>query len=378
MMTKKKIIVLHSTAGMGHKKAAMAIFDALKTKEADIEFEIIDLMEYAGKFYRFLYLNFYVFLMTRAKWLWGAMYYFSNNPIVDALTRGMRGILDVRGCGKLVDLLVEKNPDAIIATHFFLPNTAKIFKKNNKLVSKMFTVITDYGPHSFWLSDYIDKFFVGSEFALKEVLKRGVPMEKLDVSGIPTGDEFRKDFDKDNLCKVYNLDKTKKTIFLMSGGFGVGPIEKILLSLNSCKASIQVITVCGHNKDVYDDVELLKEKLEYPVILFGFTDKVAELMLVSDLMVSKAGGISVTEALDSRLPMILFASMPGQETWNEHFLLGSGAAERAAKVEDIPVIANRMLLSGEVYDSHKEAIEKIRRPYAAQRIVDVVLEEIGK
>ena len=375
-MVKKKILILYSTVGMGHKKAAVAIFEAFKGKTADVDVEIIDVIQYANKFYKFLYLDLYIFLMAHVKWFWKIMYYFSNNPTVDVLTRWGRSRIDFYCYKRLADLLIEKNADAIITTHFFLPSMAGILRKKKGLASKIFTVITDYGPHSFWLSDCVDKFFVGSEFTREEVAKRGIPPEKLNVSGMPTSDEFSKDFDIDHLRKTYGLDKDRKTIFLMSGGFGVGPIEQILLSLNSCNVDIQVITVCGHNEESYDDVELLKERLKYPVILFGFTEKVAELMAVSDLMISKAGGLSVTEALDSRLPMILFASMPGQETWNEHFLLGSGAAEKAIKAEDIPVIVNKMLLSKDVYASHKEAIDRVRKPYAAERIADTVLEDI--
>ena len=372
----KKIIIIHSTAGMGHKKAAIALLKAFENRGKDIKVEIIDVLEYANSLYRFLYLNFYVFLMTKARWLWGLLYYFSNISVVNILTRKVRGNLDFRNAPGLGELLIEKAPDAIVATHFFLPSIAGILNEYEDFRSKTFTLITDYGPHSYWLSDHIDRFFVGSGSAALELAKRGIPRDRIDVTGIATTGEFHREFDADRLRGIYGLDKGKKTIFLMSGGFGVGPIARMLLSLNSCRADIQVITVCGHNKKAYDGIELLREKLNYPLVLFGFTDKVAELMSVSDLMVTKAGGISVTEALDMRLPMILFASVPGQETWNEHFLIESGAAEKAEKLEDIPLIADRILISEDVYDALKTAIDKIRRPHAAEKIVDLVLKEI--
>jgi len=380
MTDRKKVIILYSTGGMGHKKAAIAIFKAFESKQEDedidVEVEIIDVLEYASRFYEFLYLKFYVFMMTRAKWLWGAGYFLSNIPLVDFLTRGIRGKLDYSGLSGLGDMLVRESPDAIIATHFFLPSIAKILNKRKGFRSKMYTLITDYGPHSFWLSKYIDRFFTGSKSAALELAKRGIPREKIDITGIATTDEFRKDLDVDKLREVHGIDGSKKTIFLMSGGFGVGPIEEMLLSLNSCSADIQVITVCGHNKPAYDNIQLLKEKLDYPLVLLGFTGKVAELMAISDLMVTKAGGISVTEALNARLPMILFGSIPGQETWNEHFLLGSGAAKKAETVKDIPIMVDRILLSEDVYNSIRSGIDKVRRPYAAEKIVEIVLGEI--
>ncbi|MFH1798920.1 MAG: glycosyltransferase [Candidatus Omnitrophota bacterium] len=376
MENKKKIVILYSTAGMGHKKAAIAVAAALEKRKQDVEFKVIDVLDYAKPFYKFLYLNFYVFLMSRGKLLWGLLYYFSNMPIVDILTREIRGILDYHGFPGLGAMLREKEPDAIIATHFLLPSIAGILKKRDKSRAKMYAVVTDYGPHSYWLSGDIDKFFVGADEVLTEMKKRGVPSGKMDVSGIPTTEEFSKDFDSGQIRGKYGLDKAKKTIFLMSGGFGVGPIGKMLFSLNSCRADIQVITICGHNKDAYDNINKLKTRLKYPVQVFGFTDKVSELMAISDIMITKAGGISVTEALNSRLVMILFASIPGQETWNEQFLMANGAALKAFKIKDLPVIADKLLLSQHTYEAVKEQIAKIRKPFAAERIVDVVMKEI--
>lgn len=373
----KRVIILYSTGGMGHKKAAFAILEAFKKKAPDAEIEAIDALEYAGKFYNFVYKDFYVFFMTKAKWLWGLLYDLSNIPWMDKLTRGLRLKADLLSLEKLAPMLSDKAADAIVATHFILPSLAGELKKDEWFRSKLYTVVTDYGPHSYWLSGDMDMFFMGSEKALDETAKRGIPREKMTVTGIPTESVFSADKDKALIRKTYCVDENKKTIFLLSGGFGVGPMEKMLLALNSCKAPIQVIAVCGHNKKAYEDIEKMRSKLDYPVILFGFTDKVAELMAVSDLMVTKAGGISVTEALNARLPMILFASIPGQETWNEEFLTSSGAARKAMRVGDIPRLADEVLLAPGSLEGMKKSIETIRRPDAAERIAEIVLKDVG-
>ena len=374
-MPNKKIIILYSTAGMGHKKAAIAIHKAFEGVP-DVDVENVDMLDYAKGMIKFCYLDAYVFLMTSARWLWGALYYFSDNKLVDILTRKMRSQFDFKSVPDLIKSIMSKKPDAIISTHFFLPSVAGILKHKLKLSSKLYTLVTDYGPHSYWLSKDNDKYFVGAEPVLEEFVKRGIEREKISVTGISTTDEFKQDFDVDELRERYELDKDKKTIFLMSGGFGVGPIGKMLHALNACKSKIQVITVCGHNKEAYTNISNMKEELDYPVIVFGFSDKVAELMAVSDIMVTKAGGISVTEALDSKLPMILFASIPGQETWNEKLLTEGGAAVKAKTVQDIPVIVDKMLSSDEVYASFKQGTESLRRPNAAEDIVKIVMGEI--
>ncbi|MFH1552515.1 MAG: glycosyltransferase [Candidatus Omnitrophota bacterium] len=373
----KKVIIIYSTAGMGHKKAAMALLKSFQERVKDtVEVKAIDLLEYSSGLYRFLYTTFYIFLISRTKWLWGAMYYFTNNPFVDAAIRKMRDATDARNLKKLEGMLLEESPDAIVATHFLLPGISGSLRSHKAFRSRIYAVVTDYGPHSYWLSPYVDRYFVGSDSASLEMEKRGIPPEKLTVTGIPTMKEFSGEFNTQEVQKTYGLDSQRKTIFLLSGGFGVGPMGKILVSLNSCRSEIQVIAVCGHNETVFRNLQILKDQLDYPLILIGYTDKIAELMSVSDLMVTKAGGISVTEALNARLPMILFASVPGQETWNEQLLVGGGASEKAASVDDIPVMADRILLSQDACERLKAGIEKIRRPDAAKEIVDIVSSEI--
>lgn len=375
----KRVVILYSTGGMGHKKAAFAVLEAFRKKAPDAEVEAIDALACAGKVYNFIYKDFYIFFMTKAKWLWGLLYDISNLPWVDALTRGIRHRADLAGVSKLVPMLHDKAADAVIATHFILPSLAEELKKDRWFKSRLYTVVTDYGPHSYWLSGDIDTFFVGSRQALEEMVKRGIQREKMCVTGIPTEAVFNGsgDFDAARIRMDHGLDDKRKTIFLLSGGFGVGPMERMLLSLNSCRAEIQVIAVCGHNERAYKDIEKMKPKLKYPVALFGFTDKVAELMAASDIMVTKAGGISVTEALNARLPMVLFASIPGQETWNEKMLLRSGAARKAEQVKDIPVLVDSALMTPGAMEAMKRSIERIRRPHAAEEIAERVLRDIG-
>jgi len=373
---KKKILILYSTAGMGHKKAAFALLRAFRDRGEDLDVEILDALEYANSAYRFLYLDFYVFMMSKAKWLWWVIYYLSDRKFMTFLFRKLWASSDYQSLPGFGELLLEKSPDAIVATHFFLPTIADILKTKKGLSSRLYTVVTDYGPHICWLSDHIDRFFVGSESAMEEMIKRGVSDENVSSTGIPTDEKFQYDFDTESIRKEYGLDPHKKTVFLMSGGFGVGPMEEMLLSLNSCAADIQVIAVCGYNKKAYENIAKISKDLKYTLVEFGFTDKIAELMSVSDLMITKPGGISITEAMNMHLPMILFGAVPGQETWNEKFLLDHHAALKAFKMEDIPGLVDEILLSDEKYAEFKAGVDSVRKPDAAHDIADQIVKEI--
>jgi len=372
----KKILILYSTGGMGHKKAASALFESFKKHADKVVVKNIDTLDYGNKFYKFLYMNCYVFLMTKGKALWGFLYYFSDIGIIDKIMKKVREVLDIKSMKGLEELLMKENPDAIVSTHFVLSAIAKIVKTRINHRVKQYVVITDYGPHGFWIADDIDRYFVGSESMVPDLLKRGIPQNKITVTGIPVVEDFKQTFDVPGLREKYGLTKDKKTIFMLSGGFGVGPMAEMLKNLDNCKSDIQVITVCGHNEELHKNIDAMKNTLKYPITLLGFTDKVPELMAVSDLMITKAGGISVTEALVMKLPMILYASIPGQETWNEQMLVGAQAAMKADSVEKLSELADRALLSVDVYESLKAGIETVRHDDSAEEIVESVLGEI--
>ncbi|MFA6636033.1 MAG: glycosyltransferase [Candidatus Omnitrophota bacterium] len=376
MTEKKRILLVFSTAGMGHKKAALALEGVMKGMPERCEVKTVDIMEYANRFYRFLYLDLYVFMMKKATWLWAIMFYVSDLRLFDVLTRRLRAKMDHSGVPGFGEFLLKESPDVVIATHFLVPSIAGILKRTG-LKSKLAAVVTDYGPHSYWLSAGIDMYFAGSDRVRTELERKGIRPGKTFVTGIPTTEEFHRKHDEDVIRKRYGLEETRKTIFIMSGGFGVGPVGKMLEEMMSCASRIQIIAVSGHNKELYGQLERISASLNYPVKLFGFTDKVAELMAVSDLMITKAGGISVTEAMDSALPMILYGSIPGQETWNERFLQENGAARIAASIKQIPRIADEMLHDPAVYETFKRGLGKICKPHAAEDITNAVMKDAG-
>ena len=372
----KKILILYSTGGMGHKKAAAALFESFKKHADKVVVKNIDTLDFGNAFYKFLYMNCYVFLMTKGKRLWGFLYYLTDIGIIDKIMKKVREVLDIKSMKGLEALLIKENPDAIVSTHFVLSAIAKVVKQRVNHRVKQYVVITDYGPHGFWIADDIDKYFVGSRSMVPDMLKRGIPENKISVTGIPVVEDFKQTFNIPELRKKYSLVDERKTIFMLSGGFGVGPMEEMLKTLDKCKTDIQVITVCGHNEELYKNIDAMKETLNYPITLLGFSDKVPELMAVADLMITKAGGISVTEALVMKLPMILYASIPGQETWNEQMLTGAHAAMKADSVEKLSELSDRALLSVDVYESLKAGIETVRHDDSAEEIVETILSEL--
>ncbi|MBF0216261.1 MAG: hypothetical protein HQL30_04625 [Candidatus Omnitrophica bacterium] len=372
----KKVMIMYSTGGMGHKKAAIALEEAFK-RAGGVEIKLVDTLDYGDKLYKFLYTDAYVLMMTKLKTIWGILYGFSDLGPIGRLLFRFRESFDIKSLPGLDKMILAEKPDAIVTTHFILPAIAKTLRMNPEMKAKFYVSVTDYGPHSFWIAPGIDKYFVGSESMVPLMKAKGVPLSKVVVTGIPAVENFIKEYDTAKLRKEFGLLPGKRTIFTLSGGFGVGPMEEILKALSGVKTEIQVIAVSGYNKQLFESISAMKKDLPYPVMALGFSDRIAELMSVSDLMITKAGGISVTEAMNMRLPMILIGSIPGQESWNEELLVSNGAAEKASSIRDIPDIVNRVLLSDEAYERLKEGINKVRKPKAADEIARTVLEEMA-
>jgi len=374
---RKKIIILYSTSGLGHYNSAKAIFQAFQRSGEDLDIKFINILDHGNKFFRFFHFKFYVSLMKHGKKIWGLFYFISDISFFDVIVRAFRHFADMLSWRGLKSVLVKENPDAIIATHFFMTSVARAIKSNRKLHAKLFLMVSGFGMHNIWSSKHVDRFFAAVPYVSDELVRRGVLRDRVTVTGMPAPEEFSREYDRDFLMKTYDLDPGKKTILILSGAFGAAPIELILEALRSCAQDIQVITVCGYNKKAFINVNEIMNDLGYPVKLFGFTDNISELMAVSDLLISKAGTLSVTQALNMRLPMILFSHMPGHETPTVNLLDSSGAAKRARTVKEIPKFVDTIFGSGNTYTDMKQAIEKLRRPKAAEDMVKIVLEEIA-
>ncbi|HNX90327.1 MAG TPA: glycosyltransferase [Candidatus Omnitrophota bacterium] len=372
----KKIIIMYSTSGLGHKYTGEGILQALQKREKEIDVKFINILDYGNGFFKFLHFKFYVTLMKYAKKLWAFLYYLSDMPVTSTIIRKTLHALDSKSWRGLEELMIKEKPDAIIATHFFLTSIAHSIKSNPALKVKLYLMVSGFGMHNVWFSKDIDHFFVGSDDVQKDLMKRGIHYEDITVTGMPTKDAFKAQGDVVKLRAEFGLDAEKKTVLLLSGGYGVAPIESILGSLRLVKAPIQVIAICGYNEDAYANVNKNKDKYGFPVKAFGFTDKVPELMSVSDLIITKAGTSSITQAMAMCLPMILFSYVPGHETPTVEYLLESGVALEARNMGEIPALVDDILLDKDLYDKMKKGLEKIRKPNAADEIVDIVLEDL--
>lgn len=366
-----KTVIFYATAGIGHKKAAFAIKEAFDERGKN-DILLLDVLDYTNRFFKVSYNSIYLGLVRYLPTLWGFFYYFLDNPWVYGVFVGpLRRLTNHLNSRKLVQFLLTTQPETVIVTHFFPSEVIANLKKRGTLKTRLVSVITDYQSHTFWLSKYVDCYVVASDYTREDLIRRGIPRERIKVFGIPCAKSFSEERDPKTIKSKIGLTPEKKTIFILGGGFGVGPIKRIVLYLDKIEKDFQGIVVCGYNEKLYKEIDEITRSSRHKFKVYGFVNNIDELMAASDVLVSKSGGISVTEALNSGLPMVVIKPIPGQEMRNYKFLKRHNAVLRIKNPKEIINIVEELFDSNK-FDVLRNNVKKIRLIDSAGKIADEI------
>jgi processive 1,2-diacylglycerol beta-glucosyltransferase len=357
-----KTVIACTSAGAGHLKAAEAIFNYFRSREPDQETVLVDVLEESDFLFGNFYSRSYSFMVNHCQWLWRFIFHItSQKNLQPALTR-VRTLHNRLNTSNFRQYLIQTDPEVIISTHYLASNIACNLKKRNKITSKIVTVITDFGVHPFWVYDRTDLYAVASDASKKELNNLGIGGDKILVSGIPVDPKFSGGFNKKELRIKFGLDPLRFTVLVVTGSFGIGPIEAIVDLLHG---QVQVLAVCAKNEKLF---KRLNAK-NYPgVKIFGFVDNIDELMAVSDLIVTKPGGLSIAELLAMELVPVFISAIPGQEAKNIEILSGYGIGEKAQSAARVQEIVLDYLNSPQKLEIAKGRIRQMRKPHAAEEI----------
>ena len=317
---KKKILITYASYGSGHKTVANYIYEYFK-EHGDYDLKIVDVMDYAspiGKINLKLFNMIFKFQFSLPATIG---YELSDNKIVTAPYK-----IYTKAClnKKLQKDFLEYNPDLLIATHFFGGIMMGSINKKYHTKTKIITIITDYSSNCMWLQNhkYEDYIVVSNEIVKQEVLKFGVDEKKICPFGIPLSSKFKITDDKEKIKLKYNI-KNNKPIILFFGGGSIGSsfTYNYLKAILKLKLDINIIFVAGKNVELQNKVNDLVMKENTPnITVLGFTNDVSNLLNIATLVITKPGGLSVTEALEMKTPMILIPGNGGQENYNANFV----------------------------------------------------------
>jgi len=370
-----RIAILHATAGGGHKRAAQAIASAVAAREPRATVRDVDALVFASRLYRRTYAQSYNVLAARAPRVWGVLYRTWGSVPVNRGTAPVRLALDRLNLRRLVRVVERESPDAVICTHFLPVEALAPVRGVGRLQVPLYCVITDFAAHPFWVFPHVDRYFVASERVAEELAGHGVERARIEVTGIPVEPRFAISIGREAARRRFGLPLDRPVVLVMGGGSGVGPLAALAERLVHLAAAPDVVVVCGTNAGLRRQVEELPEAGAGRVHALGFTHEVDALLEACDVVVSKAGGLTCSEALIKRAPLVIFRPTPGQEEANAAFLAAAGAAVHAGAIEEVESTVARWLADPAEYQRVREAAGRLARPRAAEAIAERVLEE---
>ena len=371
----KKILIFYASYGGGHLSAANSIKDYLSSNYEKIDVELIDCMKYINKPIEKITTTAYNEMAKKAPWAWGKIYSDSQKGPLAHITTRSNQVFAI----KLLRLLREKKPNLIISTHPFGSQMCSYLKRKGKITSKIATILTDFAPHDQWLvgSDYTDYFFVAHNKMKEYLISKNIPENKIFATGIPISNKFLETFDTSKILNSLSLKENLKTVLFFAGGkFGLGKSRtlEIFNTLVNDFNNIQVIAISGKNKKMYEEfnqIVKIANKTDF-IKVFEFVNNVPELMAVSDVVITKPGGLTTTESLVSGLPMIIINPIPGQEEENAQFLEHSNVGIWLKKQMNITETISNFLSDDEKLKEMKENTKKISNRNSTKDICTIL------
>lgn len=330
--TAKDIILIFSAStGGGHNAVASSLQTGLIQKGYDAR--VIDVFGDTPTLNKVVTKG-YQELVEKLPKLFHALYYQwdkqtkSQKRIFNALTFMMNP--------KILSMIYDEKPVLLISTHPFVTSKLSSLKAKGSFNIPILSFVTDYKIHGFYISSQVDAYVVGSEYTRKNMIARGMPAEKIYPFGIP----IRAGFDEnDHVSAETQKDSdVRGTILMIAGSMGSSQMEEAFSAVIKVKEPIRIIAVCGKNSSMADDLRRIPRETygsTKKVDIYGFVDNVNELMDVSDVIVTKPGGITITEAIVKGIPILIPFHYPGQEEDNIDFVVDSGIGIKVDNMEDL-------------------------------------------
>ena len=369
-----KILILSGRFGEGHVQAAKAIEEAAKLDDPGFQTMIVDFMEWAHP--ALFPVSHFVYMkgIKTFPQLYGYIYQKTYKSTTFSKTLNAAFSM---GMSKMLSLLVIEKPSVVVSTYPFASSVLSKLKEAGLTTVPLGTVITDHTHHSYWLHSHTDQYIVGSNEIKEKLIRTGIPAEKIAATGIPIRSTFLKKKNPSALLEKFGLDKNRRTIMIMGGGEGL--IGKGLLNRNKLEQfpePLQLLVLCGHNEKLKERLQIEFSGSKHMIKLIGYTDLVDELMAVSDILITKPGGVTTSEAAAMELPILLYKPLPGQEQDNARYLTDIGAAILVKRPDELFSELNGMLKNELLLARMKENCRKIQTNrssfYAVRLIVDLM------
>lgn len=357
------VLIVSASIGSGHTQAANAVKAELERQHPDIRVAVVDFLEGDNFSLNTFIKETYLKMIDVFPDMYDLLYRWSQASHNGTTVRNLMSWILKKRILRLID---RHRPDLIVFTHPFPCGAACHLKRKEMLTIPLAGVITDYAVHRLWLYNEVDSYFVAVPDLKENLIQQGIAAEKIHITGIPISSSFG---EVGAAPRTVKANDGPATILIMGGGQGLGAVVEVLTELDKIEGQYRFVVVAGRNAGLRKDLQLLSRSLKHPVQVIGYTRRIPELMADADLLVTKPGALTCSEALAAGLPMVLVNAIPGQEEENARHLAQNGAAIWAEEKSQLNRTVQQLLANPLLLQAMREQAQRMGRPDAARQIV---------
>jgi processive 1,2-diacylglycerol beta-glucosyltransferase len=358
----RRILFLYLTERSGHYAAAAAVEDAIRRHDGQVKTMLLDSFSHGNPVLSKVTFRAYLAMLKTAPEIWEYMY---DNPALMERTAKIRELLNRGNSRKLQRLLAEFQPHGVVCTQAFSCGVIASWKRATGNKTLLVGVLTDFVAHRYWADPDVDLYIAPSEETREKLIAQDVLPERVVAFGIPTHPDFARPVDKPAVLRHLGLKPDVPKLLVMGGSLGLGPVHSVIRKLDKLPQPFDIIAVTGKNEELREKLARKGHRLRHRTKILGFVENVQELMEISDLIVTKPGGMTTAEALVKCLPMIIINPIPGQEQKNTEYLLSRGVAVEAEDANDVMLYVDECFRDPQRLRQMRAAATTLGRPNAA-------------
>jgi processive 1,2-diacylglycerol beta-glucosyltransferase len=362
----KHILILSASVGAGHLRAAEALELALHQVAPATNVKNVDVLTLANRTFRRIYSQGYFEFARRAPHLLGYFYDLLDRPReVDSESDRLRVAVEKLNMHPFIELLKSQPWDVVLNTHFLPAEIVASLRRAGEISTSHMTITTDFETHRLWVHEPCEHYFTATAEGASYLEHWGIPQNNISVTGIPIHPVFSEEKDRIKCLRAHSLEGNNPIILLLSGGFGVGPIEKLYRAVLDMDLPLEIVVVSGKNEELRNKLNQIQKPVHHKVKILGFTKEMDELMAVADVVISKPGGLTTAEILARGAVIAIVNPIPGQESRNSDFLLENGAGIKINNVATLSYKLNALLNDPQRLRTIKANAKRLGRPRAA-------------
>jgi len=365
-----RVLVVYADVGGGHKSVAMALQEAFHQYHPDVSVSLLDILRDYAPFPLRKFPQIYPILTRGDAYIWKWLYLLTDGTLQAALISGLWWpVLHQH----IRSALSAYPADAIVSVYPLLNRDLGRYLKRLGDKPLFAILVTDLGTaHTLWFSRYADHYLVPTEMVYRRILKSGIEPDKISLTGLPVSPVFaERDYSKTALREELGLHTHLPMVLLIGGAEGMGGLEAIADAIDSHCPRAELVVIAGRNKKLLK--RLTARQWNIPVKVLGFVSDMHKWMKSADLLLSKAGPSTISEALVVGVPLIITGYLPGQEKANVQFVVDSGAGVYQPDPEGIAQLVNEWTAPGNSTLAEMTANARlVGKADAARKAVDLL------